>query len=65
MNDSNEGPKILGNPRDDVVAAPTLVKKLPLPLRQFIGDTSQTEQILRGLVFVLQIIQVPASPSSH
>ena len=35
--------------RDRLVVAPTLVKKLPLPLRTFIGDLSQTEKILVGL----------------
>jgi circadian clock protein KaiB len=32
-----------------IVAAPTLVKELPLPLRKFIGDMAQTERILLGL----------------
>jgi circadian clock protein KaiB len=32
-----------------IVAAPTLVKELPPPLRKFIGDLSQTERILLGL----------------
>ena len=32
-----------------IVAAPTLVKELPPPLRKFIGDMSQTEKILLGL----------------
>jgi circadian clock protein KaiB len=32
-----------------IVAAPTLVKTLPPPLRKFIGDMSQTERILMGL----------------
>jgi circadian clock protein KaiB len=32
-----------------IIAAPTLVKELPLPLRKFIGDLSQTEKILLGL----------------
>ena len=31
---------------EQIVAAPTLIKKLPLPLRRFIGDLSQTERIL-------------------
>jgi circadian clock protein KaiB len=34
---------------EQIIAAPTLIKKLPLPLRRFIGDMSQTENILRGL----------------
>ncbi len=32
-----------------IVAAPTLVKELPPPLRKFIGDMSKTERILLGL----------------
>lgn len=32
-----------------VVAAPTLVKLLPLPLRRFVGDLSDIERILVGL----------------
>jgi circadian clock protein KaiB len=32
-----------------IIAAPTLIKKLPLPLRKFIGDMSRTEKILLGL----------------
>ena len=32
-----------------IVATPTLVKELPLPLRKFIGDMSQTDRILLGL----------------
>jgi circadian clock protein KaiB len=35
-----------------IVAAPTLVKELPLPLRKFIGDLSQTEKILAGLEII-------------
>ncbi len=32
-----------------VIAAPTLLKLLPLPVRRIIGDLSQTEKVLRGL----------------
>ena len=32
-----------------IVAAPTLVKELPPPLRKFIGDMSHSERILAGL----------------
>lgn len=32
-----------------IVAAPTLVKEFPPPLRKFIGDLSQTEKLLVGL----------------
>jgi len=34
---------------EQIIAAPTLIKKLPQPLRRFIGDMSQTERILLGL----------------
>jgi circadian clock protein KaiB len=34
---------------EQIIAAPTLIKKLPLPLRRFIGDMSQTERILLGM----------------
>ena len=34
---------------EQIIAAPTLIKKLPLPLRRFIGDLSNTEQIILGL----------------
>ena len=32
-----------------IIAAPTLIKKLPLPLRRIIGDMSKTERVLVGL----------------
>ena len=34
---------------EQIIAAPTLIKKLPLPLRRFIGDMSDDEKILIGL----------------
>lgn len=34
---------------DQIIAVPTLIKKLPLPLRKFIGDLSNAEKILLGL----------------
>ena len=34
---------------EQIVAAPTLIKQLPEPLRRFIGDMSQTDRILIGL----------------
>lgn len=34
---------------EQIIAAPTLIKKLPLPLRQVIGDMSSTERVLLGL----------------
>lgn len=32
-----------------VVAAPTLIKKLPLPLRRLVGDLSNRNEVLLGL----------------
>ena len=34
---------------EQIIAAPTLVKKLPEPLRRFVGDLSNTQKILVGL----------------
>lgn len=34
---------------EQIIAAPTLIKKLPLPLRKVIGDMSSTERVLVGL----------------
>ena len=34
---------------EQIVAAPTLVKKLPLPIRKFVGDLSNTQKVLLGL----------------
>jgi len=34
---------------DDIVAIPTLVRRLPVPLRKIIGDLSNTERVLIGL----------------
>ena len=34
---------------EQIIAVPTLVKKLPEPLRRLIGDLSDTERVLLGL----------------
>lgn len=34
---------------DQIVAIPTLVRKLPEPMRRIIGDMSNTERVLVGL----------------
>jgi circadian clock protein KaiB len=34
---------------DQIIAAPTLIKKLPLPFRRIIGDMSDKEKVLHGL----------------
>jgi circadian clock protein KaiB len=44
---------LLENPRlaadDQILAVPTLVRKLPQPIRKIVGDLSDTEQLLVGL----------------
>ena len=35
-----------------IIAAPTLVKTLPAPIRRFVGDLSDTEKVLFGLDLV-------------
>ncbi|MGM3304530.1 circadian clock KaiB family protein [Anabaena sp. WFMT] len=39
---------------ENVVAIPTLVKELPLPLKKVIGDLSNTSKVLLGLNLVLE-----------
>jgi circadian clock protein KaiB len=34
---------------EQIVATPTLIKKLPLPLRRIVGDLSNKERVLLGL----------------
>ena len=44
---------LLENPQlakgDQILAVPTLVRKLPVPVRKIIGDLSNTERVLVGL----------------
>jgi circadian clock protein KaiB len=44
---------LMENPRlargDQILAVPTLVRKLPEPLKKIIGDLSDTERVLVGL----------------
>jgi len=44
---------LLENPQlakgDQILAVPTLVRKLPEPMRKIIGDLSNTERVLVGL----------------
>jgi circadian clock protein KaiB len=42
---------------DHILAIPTLIRKLPLPPRQFIGDLSEPQALLAGLGLE------PATPS--
>jgi circadian clock protein KaiB len=37
---------------EQIVVAPTLVKKLPLPVRRLMGDLSDQERVLAGLDIV-------------
>lgn len=37
---------------DQIIAAPTLIKKLPLPIRKIIGDMSDKERVIVGLNLV-------------
>lgn len=34
---------------DQILALPTLVRKLPVPIRKLVGDLSDTERVLVGL----------------
>ena len=34
---------------EQILAVPTLIKKLPLPVRRFVGDMSQSERFFLGL----------------
>jgi circadian clock protein KaiB len=34
---------------EQIIAAPTLIKELPLPLRRIIGDMSNRDRVLKGL----------------
>jgi circadian clock protein KaiB len=37
---------------EQIIAAPTLIKKLPLPMRRIIGDMSNRQRVLLGLDLV-------------
>jgi circadian clock protein KaiB len=47
---------LLKNPQlasgDQILAVPTLVRRLPEPIRKIIGDLSNTERVLIGLDLV-------------
>jgi len=42
-----EQPVLAGE--DQIIAAPTLVKKRPKPVKKFIGDLSDQQKVLKGL----------------
>ena len=39
--------------KEQIVALPMLIKKLPLPLRKLLGDMSDKEKVLEGLGLAL------------
>jgi circadian clock protein KaiB len=41
---------------EQIIAAPTLIKKLPLPMRRIVGDMSNRNRVLLGL----DLVRVPA-----
>ena len=43
---------------EQIIAAPTLIKKLPLPMRRIIGDMSNRERVLLGLDLFLAPDQI-------
>lgn len=45
--------------QDQIIAAPTLVKLLPLPVRRIIGDLSDSDRVLRALGPVAADASVP------
>lgn len=50
---------LLKNPQlaagDQILAVPTLVRKLPEPVRKIIGDLSDKEKVLVGLNMILSV----------
>jgi circadian clock protein KaiB len=44
---------------DQILALPTLVRKLPAPVKKIIGDFTNTERVLVGL----NLIPIPETPS--
>jgi circadian clock protein KaiB len=53
VTDIYQNPETLAN--DNVVAAPTLIKKHPLPVRRFIGDLSDRDKVTNGLALKKKI----------
>jgi circadian clock protein KaiB len=45
--DVTKNPALARN--DQIIALPTLVRRLPPPMRKIIGDLSKTERVLIGL----------------
>ena len=49
---------------DQILAIPTLVRKLPEPVRKIIGDLSNTERVLVGLDLIPAPMTAAGSPLS-
>ena len=47
---------------DQILALPTLVRKLPVPIRKIIGDLSNTERVLVGLDLRSVISRIQETP---
>jgi circadian clock protein KaiB len=47
---------------DQILVTPTLVKKLPLPIRRLIGDLSDADRVLVGLDLIAQPDSNPPEP---
>jgi circadian clock protein KaiB len=60
---------LLENPhlgqRDQIVAIPTLIRKLPEPVRKIIGDLANTERVLVGLEIHAVGREPPAQPTAQ
>ena len=48
---------------EQIVAVPTLIKRLPAPLRKLVGDLSDTDQVLVGLA--LEKVEWPSPERSE
>jgi circadian clock protein KaiB len=51
---------LLGNPAlargDQILAVPTLVRRMPEPVKKIIGDLSNTQRVLAGLDLRIEIV---------
>ena len=46
---------------EQIIAAPTLIKKLPLPMRRLVGDMSDRDRVLVGL----DLLTLPIPPKQE
>jgi circadian clock protein KaiB len=57
--DVHEQPSLLQ--AEQIIATPTLVKRLPPPLRQLVGDMSNSDKVLLGLQLRAVLPTTPAA----